>query len=138
MNNKIKSVGSFITAILFLMAASAVNADDMVEKGKKDIKKCTTCHALEDGKKKIGPTLFNIIGRPAGSQDGYKYSTSYIEAGKNGLVWDKDQLTDYLGDPKGFLKSYLKVDKVKTKMLLKIKKLETRQNIIAFLESLQK
>ncbi len=135
-----KSLKSLITLVapfaLVLSASSALAAGDAV-KGKKDFKKCSACHSLEAGKRKIGPTLHQVVGRKSGTVEGFKYSKSYIEAGEKGLVWDNEQLTKYLADPKGFLKEYLSADKVKSKMLLKIKKLETRENIVAYLESLK-
>ena len=88
-------------------------------------------------KGKLVPRFIRWLKRKSGTVEGFKYSKSYIEAGEKGLVWDNEQLTKYLADPKGFLKEYLSADKVKSKMLLKIKKLETRENIVAYLESLK-
>ncbi len=120
---------------LILVSAPAL-ADGDPEKGKKEFRKCSTCHALEEGKKKIGPTLFKILGRTAGEVDGFKYSQSYLDAGKKGLKWDKENLIAYLENPKEFLKQYLGEEKVKTKMLLKIKKIDAREDIVAYLETL--
>ena len=127
-------IGILCTVIL---ASAPAFADGDPERGKKDFKKCTTCHALEEGKKKIGPSLFKLIGRTAGEVEGYKYSASYVDAGKKGLKWDKENLIAYMKNPKEFLKKYLGQEKVKTKMLLKIKKLKTRENIVAYLETLK-
>ena len=138
MKKSIKTLITLVAPFALVVSAHTAFAAGDVAKGEKDFKKCTACHSLEEGKKKIGPTLFKVMGRKSGTVEGFKYSSSYIEAGEKGLVWDNEQLTKYLEDPKGFLKDYLQVKKVKSKMLLKIKKLETRQNIVAYLESLQK
>ncbi len=121
---------------LTVQIAAASDASDL-EAGKKGFKKCIACHALEKGKKKVGPDLFNIIGRKAGAGENYKYSKDMAEAGKKGLVWDADSLTAYLEDPKKFVGQFLKKGKAKIKMANKFKKLKFRQNLVSYLQSLQ-
>lgn len=59
--------------------------------------KCKTCHVLEEGQNRIGPSLHGIIGRTAGQVPGFNYSA----ANKNsGLVWNEDVLFEYLEDPR--------------------------------------
>ena len=56
---------------------SALLALGNVDLGKKIFKKCAACHSVsEDGKNKIGPKLYNVVGRGIGSISGYKYSKS--------------------------------------------------------------
>ena len=62
-----------------LMAAAPAFAGD-IEAGEKDFKKCKACHMVvsADGEEiykggKTGPNLYGVIGRVAGSYDGYKY-----------------------------------------------------------------
>jgi len=82
------------------LSAPAFSAD--LEAGEKVFKKCKACHTLEEGgKNKIGPNLFGVIGRPAGSIEDFKYSKAFEEAG---FTWDEGKLGEYLADPKGFLK----------------------------------
>lgn len=118
--------------------ASAALAEGDPIKGKNDFKKCFICHKLKEGKRSQGPHLVGIIGRQAGTAANYKYSPDYIEAGQKGLKWDAEQLIAYLENPKDFLKGYLKKDRVKTRMLQKFKKMDFRENVVAYLESLQK
>lgn len=128
-------VGAALT--LFLSAGSA-SAEGDVEKGKKFFKKCKQCHSLEEGKKKIGPSLFQIIGRKAGTEAKFKYSKSYVEAGEKGLEWTEENLIGYLENPKKWMAAYLEVKKVKSKMVVKYKKQKDRENVVAYLKSLQK
>ena len=52
--------------------------------GAKVFAKCQTCHEITADKNKVGPYLEGIIGRPAGSVAGFKYS----EAMRNsGVTW---------------------------------------------------
>lgn len=108
-----------------------------VAKGKKAFKKCGVCHALEEGKNKIGPSLFKVIGRQAGVSPKYKYSASYVEAGKKGLKWDQEKLIAYLENPKKFMRAFLESKKAKSKMTTKYKKLKVRTNVAAYLDSLK-
>ncbi|MGI9413162.1 MAG: c-type cytochrome [Hyphomicrobiales bacterium] len=124
------------TAMALGLSVGAAAAAGDAEKGKKDFRKCKACHALKEGKNKVGPSLHNIVGRKAGTVEGYKYSPSYLEAGEKGLVWTPEQLIAYLENPKGFLKTYLGQDKVKSKMVQKFKKQALRENVVAYLESL--
>jgi cytochrome c len=86
--------------------------------------KCKTCHSFDPGKKKIGPHLQGIIGRKAGSVEGYKYSKAMKAAD---IVWDEANLDKYLTKPKAFVKG--------TKMSFAgLKKEAQRQDLIAYLK----
>jgi cytochrome c2 len=51
------------------------------------------CHAVGEGAKhKVGPELNDVIGRQAGTAEGFKYSKAMIEAGEGGMVWDDEAL----------------------------------------------
>jgi hypothetical protein len=45
---------------------------------------CRTCHTLEEGDNRLGPSLHKIIGRKAGSLPNYRYSNAMKGAD---LVW---------------------------------------------------
>jgi cytochrome c len=80
--------------------ASAAAAGDAAN-GEKVYKKCKTCHALEAGKNKIGPSLAGVIGRSAGTAEGF---AKYSDAMKNsGVVWDDAALASFLAKPKEFI-----------------------------------
>ncbi len=68
--------------------------------GEKVFAKCKVCHVADSDKNKVGPSLFKLIGRTAGTHEGFKYSKAMEEAGKAGLVWDEASLRDYLHNPK--------------------------------------
>lgn len=109
-------------SILLTLSVSAFAEGD-VKKGKKVFKKCAACHSIEDGKKKVGPSLYGIINRPAGTVEGFKYSNALLEAG---IVWDDESLRAFITKPKAFLKG--------TKMAFAgVKKKKDRDNLIAYL-----
>ena len=65
-------------------------------KGEQVFAQCKTCHVAEKGVNRVGPSLWGLIGRTAGSIEGFKYSA----ANKNsGLTWSEDQLFTYLEAP---------------------------------------
>ena len=65
-------------------------------KGAADFITCKTCHAIEAGVNKIGPSLHGVVGRKAGIIPGYTYSA----ANKNsGITWTEAKLFQYLEGP---------------------------------------
>jgi len=117
-----------LTAGLLLSCAPAAFASD-AEAGKKVFSKCAACHAVgENAKHKVGPVLNDVIGRKAGTAEGYKYSPAMMKAGEGGLVWDEEALQAYLTKPKDVVKG--------TKMTFAgLTKEDDLENVIAYLET---
>ena len=119
-----------VTAAIALAFAAALGsgtalAEGDAAKGKKVFNKCKTCHSFDTGKKKIGPHLKGIVGREAGSVEGYKYSKAMKAAD---IVWDEASLDAFLKKPRAFLKG--------TKMTFAgVKKESQRQDLIAYLKA---
>ncbi len=108
--------------------------------GEKVFKKCKACHTLEEGgKKRVGPNLWGILGRQAGTAEGFKYSGDMIAAGEAGLVWSEETLASYLlkeGGTKAFIGSFIDKKKAKTKMAFPgLKKEEDVANIVAYIKT---
>jgi cytochrome c len=114
-----------IVASLTFTTSTGMAAD--VEAGKVAFKKCALCHTTEPGKNKIGPSLFGVVGRKAGSLDNFSYS----EAMKNfDHTWDAETLDTYLADPRAVVSG--------TKMIFPgIKDKTEREDVIAYLETLK-
>ncbi|MCI2399297.1 c-type cytochrome [Aliiroseovarius subalbicans] len=127
------------TAALLALSGTAFAEVDLA-KGEKDFKKCKACHAIVDDAGEVivkggktGPNLYGIVGRTAGSYEGFKFGASIIAAGEAGLVWDEEQLIAYAMDPKAYLKDVLDDGAAKSKMTFKLK---TPENVVAYLASL--
>lgn len=100
-----------------------------VAAGKKIFKKCSACHVADSEKNKVGPHLMNIVDRPAGSIESFKYSKGLVGKAEEGLVWTEENITEYLKKPSKFIKG--------TKMSFAgLKKEADIVNVIGYLKSL--
>lgn len=125
---------SLISALVLTLASATAGFSQDAEAGAKVFKKCKACHQIgEDAKNGAGPQLNDVIGRTAGTAEGFKYGNHLVEAGENGLVWTEALLADYITDPKAFLRAYLDNPKAKAKMTLKLKKEQDRLDVVAYL-----
>ena len=123
MNNFIKNLLVVVGIIIVILIFSVANAADPVN-GKKVFKKCVACHSLQEGKNKIGPSLYNLLDRKAGLVEGYKYSKAMKSSG---VVWDEESLDEFLIKPRKFIP--------KTKMAFRgIKNKSLRDDLIFFLK----
>ena len=80
----------------------ALFASTNAAEGAKIFKKCLSCHSIaKDGKNKIGPKLFGVAGRKAGSISDYKYSKAMAAHEK---VWTFEEMNGFLTKPKDWIK----------------------------------
>lgn len=133
-----------VFAVLLVASTSGTamaQAGGNAENGAEVFKKCRTCHMIGEGARiLIGPVQNNLIGRQAGTYEGYPYSPLNKAAGENGLVWTEENIFNYLPDPNAFLKKFL-VDKGKpelaqgsTKMPFRLTDEQERKDVIAYLK----
>ena len=127
-----------------LFPFSLAGAGD-IAKGEKKFKKCKSCHMIVDDSGRTivkggrnGPNLYGILGRTAGSIDGFKYGKSLVTLGKSGFVWSEYEFVAYVADPKKYLVDKLDDKKARSKMSYKLKKEADALNIWAYLESVSK
>lgn len=94
--------------------------------GEKVFKKCSACHMIASGgKNMIGPNLWSVIGRTAGSVSDYKYSKAMLAYGKQ---WTFEEMNSYLIKPQAYVKG--------TKMAFAgLRKEKDRASVILFMNS---
>ena len=94
--------------------------------GEKVFKKCSACHMIAaDGKNKIGPNLWGVIGRTAGAIDNYNYSKAMKAYAKN---WTFEEMNSYLIKPQAYIKG--------TKMAFAgLRKEKDRASVILYMNS---
>ncbi|MBV1864538.1 MAG: c-type cytochrome [Rhodobacteraceae bacterium] len=126
-----------LTAVLAaaIIAAAPGMAQDVVA-GQKIFKKCAACHTIGEGAKNgAGPVLNDIIGRPAGTFEGFNYGKGMKEASEKGLVWDAEKISEYITDPKKYLRAFTGNKRAKAKMKFKVKDNLQRLDVIAYIST---
>jgi cytochrome c len=87
-------------ALVTLASGSVLAQEGDPAAGEKVFNKCKACHVLDEEKNRVGPYLLGVIGRPAGSVEGFTYSSAMKESG---IVWDEQTIGEYVADPKGYV-----------------------------------
>ena len=81
---------------------SSLFANGDISHGEKVFKKCAACHSInKNGGNKIGPKLWNVMFRPAGSVTDYKYSKALSEYKKE---WTWEEMNGFLIKPAKWIK----------------------------------
>ena len=103
---------------------SALLAMGNLDHGKSVFKKCSACHSVKkDGKNKIGPALYNVLGRNVAALSDYKYSKALMAYGKS---WTFGEMNGFLIKPQAHIKG--------TKMAFAgLKKEKDRASVILFM-----
>jgi cytochrome c len=116
------------TALLGTTLASAQDA----ENGAEVFKRCRACHDVgEKAKNKVGPILNGIVGRKAGTIEGYKYSDANLKAGTEGWEWTEEKMMEYLLNPRAAMPG--------NKMAFAgLKDEQDRKDLIAYLKTFPK
>jgi cytochrome c len=118
-----KSIVSAALVAVALFASVPAHADGDVANGTKLYPiKCGICHSLDASK--IGPLQRGVVGRKAGSVEGYSYSPA-LKA--SGLTWDEATIDKWLVNPSALVPG--------TKMAFKLADAKERADIIAYLKS---
>ncbi|MCV2448334.1 c-type cytochrome [Paracoccus sp. DMF] len=131
------SIYATLAATFLALPAMAQDAGDPA-KGEKEFKKCKACHMIQspDGSDvvkggKTGPNLYGVVGRKAGTEEGFKYSDALIKLGEAGEVWTPEDLEHYITDPNKYVAEKVGDKSLKTKMTFKLTK--NQADVVAFL-----
>lgn len=82
---------------LVLLAGVLVGANAFAaDLGKQSFELCIACHSLKAEQNGTGPTLYNLIGRTAGTVEGFRFSGPMK---RSAIVWDQKTLTAFLRNP---------------------------------------
>ncbi len=94
-----------LAAALAALAAPIAAASDLdariagasLKRGQLLFLVCKDCHDLEAGAPhKVGPNLHGVVGRRAGTSEGFRYSEALAQSG---IVWTPETLDDFLRQP---------------------------------------
>lgn len=90
-----------IASLFALAFVSSARADGDAAAGAKVFTQCSACHTVgADAQNSVGPVLNGVVGRPAGTYPGYRYSSAMR---RSGLTWDEATLQRYLQAPEQLL-----------------------------------
>jgi cytochrome c len=119
-------------SVVAVLATAALAQEGNPEEGAEVFKKCRACHDVgPTAKNKVGPLLNGIIGRKAGTIEGFDYSDANKQSGAGGLVWTEEVMFKYLENPMVFMKG--------TKMAFAgLKDPQDRKDVIAYLKKFDK
>jgi cytochrome c len=128
------SRSSMRAATYVIMLASAgtlsvpltANAESDAAAGEKMFVHCAPCHSTKPGENKLGPSLAGVVGRKAGTEPGFSYSSAL--KGQD-ITWDEASLNEWLQGPGKFVKG--------TKMIYSVPDEKDRQDVIAYLKTLK-
>lgn len=87
---------------------------------------CRTCHTIREGDNRLGPSLYGVIGREAGSLPDYAYSSAMQQSG---IVWDEATLDSFIENPEAVVRGN------NMKPFTGISSAEDRATIIAYLKA---
>jgi cytochrome c len=104
-------------------------ASASVDHGAQVAKQCTICHNLQEGQgPKVGPDLYDVVGRKIASVAGFSYSVAL--KGTAG-TWSFDELNKWLADPRALVPG--------TAMTFAgLQNEKQRADVIAYLDTLSK
>ena len=123
-----REIGVFALSAVLLAAAQGALAAGDPKNGQRVFNKCKACHSLVAGQRRIGPTLYGMFGREAGTLDGFSFSSAMK---KSKVVWTEKTLDQYLAKPREFMPG--------TKMAFPgMPKKEERDDLIAYLKEATK
>jgi cytochrome c len=115
---------ALIVPLTLALSPAAAHAQDAAA-GEKVFAQCRACHQVgPNAKNAVGPVLNGVIGRKAGTVEGYNYSPGNKNSG---LTWDEATFSEYISNPKAKVPG--------TKMIYAGLKDEQRiKDLIAFLK----
>lgn len=95
------------------------------EAGRAVFRQCQACHVLEAGVNRVGPSLAGLIGRTAGTVEGFRYSAANKGSG---IIWTEQALFDYLENPRAKIPGTIMA-------FAGLRKPEDRANVVAYIKS---
>ena len=83
-----------------MLLALAAAVSPSAASGEKAFQRCYSCHSVDPKEQDLeGPNLAGVVGRPAATLRGFRFSPAMRAAGARGLVWTEAALDRYLRDP---------------------------------------
>ncbi|MCB1508294.1 MAG: c-type cytochrome [Hyphomicrobiaceae bacterium] len=93
-----------LAATLVAGSATFALAEGDAGRGEALFRRCGVCHQIGEGaENRTGPVLTGVVGRAAGTAEGFEYSAAFqAKAGEIG-AWTTESLAEYIANPARFL-----------------------------------
>ncbi len=137
-NNKVNLRSMFLSVAFLLYAVQGASAAGDATKGADIFQRCQLCHTAQKGVNKVGPSLYGVVGRPAGSIPNFEYSDAMKASAAKGLVWTEDNIVKYLANPHQFFVEYLNDPHARNKMTFFLTEMQEREDVVAYLKTVPK
>lgn len=134
-----------LTALLALIGPAAALAQDApvgdAAAGEEHFQRqCVSCHVVQDAtgevlagrNAQVGPNLYGVVGRVAGSYPDYDYSDLMLAYGATGAVWEEENFVGYVQDPTDFLEAATG-ESGRSKMAYQVRDEQQAHDLYAFL-----
>jgi cytochrome c len=119
---RISLCAAAIAAALLPSAAHALEGD--AARGAQVYERCAACHSPDADR--VGPRHRGVVGRRAGSIEGFPYSAAVK---RSGVVWDEASLEKWLTDPQALIPGQ--------RMGFRLGSAQDRADVIAYLKTLR-
>jgi cytochrome c len=85
-----------LCAAALAIAASAAQADGDAARGEKKFEECHACHSLDRNAESVGPSLYGVFERKAGTSTDFRFSPAMK---RSGITWTPGTLETFIADP---------------------------------------
>ena len=87
-----------LSAMAYALSSSSSLSQDGASQEQQQVfnNACRSCHTIREGDNRLGPNLFKVVGRKAGSLPNYNYSTAMKGAD---FDWDEEKLERFIANP---------------------------------------
>jgi cytochrome c len=104
-------------------------------------RQCVSCHVVQNDagevlagrNAKVGPNLYRVIGRVAGSYPEFNYSELMETYGATGAVWAEENFVAYVQDPTDYLREATGQSSGRSKMAYQVRDAQDAQDLYAYL-----
>ncbi len=116
-----------VTLAVLALTPVIAHAEGDAAAGEGVYNRCKSCHGIVNGDEVIvrggrtGPNLYGVIGRTAGTVEGFRYSDGLVAAGEAGLVWSEEAVAEWVADPTAFLRTHNDDSSLRSKMTFKLR-----------------
>lgn len=133
------AIGAFALTMSGLpaLAQDAANGETVFQR------QCQNCHNVVDDAGEVlagrpnmrtGPNLYGVIGRQAGTYDGFRYGDDLVAAGAEaGVVWSEEEIISYVQDPRGYLRETLDNKRARSQMAFQVRSESDAADVAAYL-----